>query len=196
MQAAADARGAADVQVAWLRANMGAYFSRKLLSVVRRIERHVGAHDDGPGHQFPRLAGSYLSEVSLQPLFRSCRRAIDVSRALCPWMMPLSLVRCDERHVSAPCVLTMSCWLSPTPIQMPVMPFCLTLAQGQLQTACLHLPSYRGWCNWRSSISAHVCMMLSPDAQVMVSVAGALDMRGLRQGHERVYLRSWAVNDE
>ena len=57
--------GAADVQIAWLRANMGAYFSRKLLSVVRRIERHVGAHDDDPGHQFPRLAGSYLSEVIL-----------------------------------------------------------------------------------------------------------------------------------
>ena len=65
LQAAADAKGAADAQITWLRANMGAYFSRKLLSVVRRIERHVGAHDDDPGHQFPRLAGSYLSDVSL-----------------------------------------------------------------------------------------------------------------------------------
>ena len=49
---------------------MGAYFSRKLLSVVRRIERHVGAHDDDPGHQFPSLAGSYLSDVSLASLPR------------------------------------------------------------------------------------------------------------------------------
>ena len=71
MQAAADARGAADVQIAWLRANMGAYFARKLLAVVRRIERHMGAHDDDPGHQFPRLAGSYLSEVSMCLLCRN-----------------------------------------------------------------------------------------------------------------------------
>ena len=62
-QAAADARGAADAQIAWLRANMGQYFSRKLLSVVRRIERYMGLHDSDPGHHFPRLAGSYLTEV-------------------------------------------------------------------------------------------------------------------------------------
>ena len=67
LQAAADAKGAADAQTAWLRANMGRYFSRKLLSVVRRIERYMGLHDNDPGHHFPRLAGSYLTEV------RSCR---------------------------------------------------------------------------------------------------------------------------
>lgn len=65
LQAAADARGAADAQVAWLRANMGAHFSRKLLGVVRRIERHMGVNDDDPAHHFPRLAGSYLSAVSV-----------------------------------------------------------------------------------------------------------------------------------
>ena len=42
---------------------MGRYFSRKLLSVVRRIERYMGLHDHDPGHHFPRLAGSYLTEV-------------------------------------------------------------------------------------------------------------------------------------
>ena len=73
-QAAADARGAADAQIVWLRANMGTHFSRKLLSVVRRIERHVSAHDDDPGHQFPRLAGSYLSEVSANS---HCRNRCD-----------------------------------------------------------------------------------------------------------------------
>lgn len=63
MQAAADARGAADAQEAWLKQNISAHFSRKLLGVVKRIEQQMGPHDSDPDHQFPRLAGSYLSEV-------------------------------------------------------------------------------------------------------------------------------------
>ena len=77
LQAAADAKGAADAQTAWLRANMGRYFSRKLLSVVRRIERYMGLHDNDPGHHFPRLAGSYLTEV------RSCRTCCSFTSDCC-----------------------------------------------------------------------------------------------------------------
>jgi hypothetical protein len=62
-QAVADARGAADAQEAWLKANMAPWFARKLLRVVKRIEQQVAPHDSDPTHQFPRLAGSYLSEV-------------------------------------------------------------------------------------------------------------------------------------
>lgn len=69
-QAVAEARGAAAAQEAWLKANMGAHFSRKLLGVVKRIERHMGPHDSDASHQFPRLAGSYLSEVG-HPLVRN-----------------------------------------------------------------------------------------------------------------------------
>ena len=63
MQAVAEARGAAAAQEAWLKANMSAHFARKLLGVVKRIERNMGPHDGDASHQFPRLAGSYLSEV-------------------------------------------------------------------------------------------------------------------------------------
>ncbi len=62
-QAAADGRGAQGAQEAWLRANMGPVFERGLLDTLRRILKSVGAHDSDPDHQFPRLAGSYLSEV-------------------------------------------------------------------------------------------------------------------------------------
>lgn len=72
MQAAADARGAADAQEAWLKQNMSAHFSRKLLGVVKRIEQHMGPRDSDPDHQFPRLAGSYLSEVCSKKLCVSC----------------------------------------------------------------------------------------------------------------------------
>jgi hypothetical protein len=63
VQAAADARGAAHAQEVWLKANMAPHFSRKLLGVVKRIERNMGPHDGDASHQFPRLAGSFLSEV-------------------------------------------------------------------------------------------------------------------------------------
>ncbi len=62
-QAAADARGAAEVQAAWLAEHMGPHFGRRLLGVVRNIQRFMGAHDGRPQHQFPRLAGSHLSEA-------------------------------------------------------------------------------------------------------------------------------------
>ena len=62
-QAAADARGAAAAQTAWLRAQMGPHFSRKLLQVTREIEKRISLHDGNPAHRFPRLAGSYLSDV-------------------------------------------------------------------------------------------------------------------------------------
>ena len=42
---------------------MAPHFSRKLLGVVKRIERNMGPHDGDASHQFPRLAGSFLSEV-------------------------------------------------------------------------------------------------------------------------------------
>lgn len=63
MQAAVDARGAAAAQTAWLRAQMGPHFSRKLLQVTREIEKRISLHDGNPAHRFPVLAGSYLSEV-------------------------------------------------------------------------------------------------------------------------------------
>ncbi len=66
MQAAADARSAAEVQAAWLRGAMGPHFGRRLLGVVRNIQRFMGAHDGRPAHQFPNLAGSYLSEVCMR----------------------------------------------------------------------------------------------------------------------------------
>lgn len=71
-QAAADARGAADAQAAWLRAHMGPHFGRRLLGVVRNIQRFMGAHDGRPDHQFPRLAGSHLSEVCLTTSRPAC----------------------------------------------------------------------------------------------------------------------------
>ena len=62
-QAAADARSAAGAQAAWLRAQMGPRFSRRLLAVTREIMKKVGLHDGQPAHRFPVLAGSHLSEV-------------------------------------------------------------------------------------------------------------------------------------
>lgn len=53
--------------MAWLKANMATHFSRKLLGVVKRIERNMGPRDGDPSHHFPRLAGSYLSEVRAAP---------------------------------------------------------------------------------------------------------------------------------
>lgn len=71
MQAAVDARSAAAAQTAWLRAQMGPHFSRKLLQVTREIEKRISLHDGNPAHRFPVLAGSHLSEVracdALQP---------------------------------------------------------------------------------------------------------------------------------
>ena len=58
-----DARGAAAAQTAWLRAQMGPHFSRKLLQVTREIEKRISLHDGNPAHRFPILAGSYLTEV-------------------------------------------------------------------------------------------------------------------------------------
>ncbi|CAL8464190.1 g3725 [Coccomyxa elongata] len=80
-QAVAEARGAAAAQEAWLKANMGAHFSRKLLGVVKRIERHMGPHDGDASHQFPRLAGSYLSEEELgTPALAFVRAVCDALR--------------------------------------------------------------------------------------------------------------------
>ncbi len=62
-QAAADARSAAGAQAAWLRAQMGPRFSRRLLAVTREIMKKVGLHDGQPAHRFPVLAGSHLSKV-------------------------------------------------------------------------------------------------------------------------------------
>jgi len=69
-----------EAQVAWLKANMATHFSRKLLGVVKRIERNMGPRDGNPSHHFPRLAGSYLSEVRTQ--INKCHCCCDDLRAV------------------------------------------------------------------------------------------------------------------
>lgn len=65
---------AADMQVAWLKANMSSLFSRKLLRLTRDIAKQVTTHTGKEEHRFPHLAGSHLSEVtSPAPAAGRCR---------------------------------------------------------------------------------------------------------------------------
>ena len=84
MQAAVDARGAAAAQTAWLRAQMGPHFSRKLLQVTREIEKRISLHDGNPAHRFPVLAGSYLTEVCQSSPNPNPRTLLTEVCGLCP----------------------------------------------------------------------------------------------------------------
>ncbi|KAK9830879.1 hypothetical protein WJX81_001263 [Elliptochloris bilobata] len=80
-QAAADAKGAAEAQTAWLRAQMGPHFSRKLLQYTRDIQKHISLHDGNPDNRFPYLAGSHLSEEELgTPALAFVRAVCEVLR--------------------------------------------------------------------------------------------------------------------
>ena len=63
LQAVADAQGAEQMQIDWLKSEMGPHFTQKLLRCTRDILKWIGAHDSDSKHQFPILAGSHLSEV-------------------------------------------------------------------------------------------------------------------------------------
>lgn len=51
-------------QTEWLKAQMGATFSRRLLRIVRDITKLISAASQDQAHRFPSLAGSHLSAVS------------------------------------------------------------------------------------------------------------------------------------
>lgn len=50
-------------QTAWLRENIPARMTPALLRVVGDVWRHVSGQDDDAQHRFPKMPGSYLTEV-------------------------------------------------------------------------------------------------------------------------------------
>lgn len=52
-------------QTSWLKEAMPVAFTDKLLRTVKHISLHVGARDGRPDHEFPRLAGSHLTQAEL-----------------------------------------------------------------------------------------------------------------------------------
>ena len=60
-----DLAGLLKVQHEWLAAALPTRFTDKLLRAVKYIVMHVSPHDGREDHQFPRLAGSYLTEAEM-----------------------------------------------------------------------------------------------------------------------------------
>lgn len=52
-------------QTAWLKTALPGPMTEKLLRVVKYMALHMGAHDGRPDHEFPKLAGSYLTAEEL-----------------------------------------------------------------------------------------------------------------------------------
>jgi hypothetical protein len=52
-----------NLQLSWLKANIGTRFARKLLRLTREIGRQINPHTNKDEHQFPILAGSHLTQV-------------------------------------------------------------------------------------------------------------------------------------
>lgn len=57
--------GLLDLQMSWLSSALKSTFTEKLLKLVKHIALHIGGHDGRSQHEFPKLAGSYLSPQEL-----------------------------------------------------------------------------------------------------------------------------------
>ncbi|KAF5838378.1 hypothetical protein DUNSADRAFT_2987 [Dunaliella salina] len=64
-QAAAVAHTAEDVQTTYLQKAVPGYFTERLLKLVGEAARSILPSSEHPAHQFPQLAGSYLSKEEL-----------------------------------------------------------------------------------------------------------------------------------
>ncbi|EFN52544.1 hypothetical protein CHLNCDRAFT_26745 [Chlorella variabilis] len=65
LQAVRDAQESAEAQADWLRRELCGDFENKLLKQTAYVVKNIGAHDGQPGHAFPRLAGSHLTDEEL-----------------------------------------------------------------------------------------------------------------------------------
>lgn len=57
--------GLTTAQNEWLAEHLPGKFTEKILRAVKHVALHVGARDGRTDHEFPRLAGSYMSEAEL-----------------------------------------------------------------------------------------------------------------------------------
>ena len=93
-QAVADARSAEAAQVTWLRENMQSHFTRKLLRIVRDIDKFIAPQDGDPSHAFPQLAGSHLSEVCIVLYQRLSPQLVGANEAIIfsEFIIPLKII--------------------------------------------------------------------------------------------------------